>query len=136
MSFCIRLSMSGLLFVALALVSGCGGGEGGDPRTLTPIKGVVKVAGKPLNGDGLQVVFSPADGQKGAYSSIGSDGTYQTEAVIGACKVYIVESFTAGGQQADAKALGVAEQYLDEAQSSLSIEVTDSGEPIDLEVGM
>ena len=34
------------------------------------------------------------------------------------------------------RTLGVAEQYLDEAQSSLSIEVTDSGEPIDLEVGM
>jgi len=69
-----------LLLLALFLMTyGCSGGEGNlnDPPKRVPIKGTVRLDGKPLTG--AVVVFLPSEDGKGTLTQgeTGEDGTYE-----------------------------------------------------------
>jgi|GEM_PF-3550563 len=133
--------MKGRLFALILLAAstmtncGCGDGAPADTREFGKLSGKVTVKGAPLPG-GMQIVFLPATGQKGAFADIGADGTYSTEAVTGANQVYLVASVGADGKYVDPAAMGVLPQFLDVSQSGLTADAPAGGESkADFEVG-
>ncbi|MCA9067759.1 MAG: hypothetical protein KDA84_02480 [Planctomycetaceae bacterium] len=122
------------VIASLSIVGGCGSAPS-DSRKFGEISGRVTVKGTPLAG-GMQVVFLPASGEKGAFADIGADGTYKTEAVAGANQVYLVPTVGGDGAYVDPAKLGVLPQYLDARDSGLTAEVIEGDKKMaDFEVG-
>ena len=71
-----------ILFVGLfvMLMSGCGGGPAAPKREFAEVKGKISVKGKPVKAGSIN--FQPPSGAP-VVASIGTDGTYQLQGVIG-----------------------------------------------------
>lgn len=119
--------------LALAFLAGCGEGN----AELAPVRGVVKLDGKPLTSG--SVITLPQAG-RGARGLIGADGKFELMTVVegdgarvGQHRVGVV-AYEGGskGPEAEQGKLLVPQKYTNPATSGLTIEVTEDvpNEPV------
>lgn len=118
----------------MLLVAGCGSRSAVDARAKGPVTGRVLVDGKPIQIEGVSLVFMPADNSAAVNIPVSKEGTFEGQAPLGRHYVSISAGHTPDAGHGEGPKVGFGALFLS-TESPLTVTVAENASPVDLEVG-